>query len=271
MQRRKFLTVAGASSLALTGAAVPTAAQRDERTGQSGDQPQAQRQCYELRRYRLESEDDRRLVDDYLAKALMPAYSELGVEPIGAFTPVEDANTRYVLIPYQSPAQLIEARAALPDNASYQQAAEPYLSTPIDAPAYDRFTSSLMVAFAGFPTLQVPPQKKQNRDRLFELRTYESHNERKARLKVEMFNKAEMDIFDDLGFTTVFYGDTLIGDRLPNLTYMLVYDDRQQRDQLWQSFVESPAWEELSARQRYEDTVSQVHSWFLKPTSYSQL
>jgi hypothetical protein len=87
-----------------------------------------------------------------------------------------------------------------------------------------------------------------------------------------MFNKHEMDFFQNLGFQqAVFHGDTIIGDNLPSLTYMLVYDDKSQREKLWKKFFDSDGWAELSSMERYKNTVSKVHNWFLKPTPYSQL
>ena len=65
-------------------------------------------------------------------------------------------------------------------------------------PAFQRIESSLMVAFAGMPQLSVPERK----DRVFELREYQSHSEAKARRKIEMFNHGEIPIFRSVGFET---------------------------------------------------------------------
>ncbi|MEF8788475.1 MAG: NIPSNAP family protein, partial [Planctomycetota bacterium] len=75
-----------------------------------------------------------------------------------------------------------------------------------------------------------------------------------------------------LGFRpAVFYSDTIFGDKLPNLTYMLVFEDREHRDRLWDTFMNSDGWEKLSGMGRYQDTVSKVHNWFLRPMDCSQL
>lgn len=269
MQRRDFLgtVLGGAAGAAAAGPAL--ADQHDE----SDDTEQ---QFYELRRYRLESDEDRSMVHAYWRDAAVPAYNRLGVEPVGVFEPPEEADEAgdviTALLPYRSLQHMIKVRRELPADRDFQQAADEYLHTPMDNPAYDRIESKLMVAFSGQPQLWVPDLTEQNEDRLFELRTYESHNERKARLKVEMFNKEEIALFQDLGFPhAVFHGDTIIGDKLPNLTYMLVFEDREQRDRLWDKFINSDGWAELSQVERYKNTVSRVHNWFLRPTDYSQL
>lgn len=269
MRRRDFMaTVVGA-----TGAAMTSATAMPDEHGQENESAQ---QFYELRRYHLQSSQDRAMLDTYWKGAAVPAYNRLGVNPVGVFEPAEGTKevgkVLYALLPYSSLQHMIDVRRKLPRDKKYQRAAEAYLSTPKNDPAYERIESKLMIAFAGQPQLRVPELTKQDKPRLFELRTYESHNEHKARLKVEMFNEAEMDLFLSLGFPpAVFHGDTVIGKLVPNLSYMLVYEDRKQRDALWKKFINSEGWKKLSGVERYKNTVSKVHNWFMRPTDYSQL
>jgi hypothetical protein len=80
-----------------------------------------------------------------------------------------------------------------------------------------------MRAFAGMPRVE-SPKKTFGDKRIFELRTYESHSQIKAQKKIDMFNKAgEIQIFRDTGLTPVFFGETVFGRLMPNLTYMLVF------------------------------------------------
>ena len=48
-----------------------------------------------------------------------------------------------------------------------------------------------------------------------------------------MFDDAEIKIFRRAGMLPVFFGETLIGKNMPNLTYMLAYDDWDARDKVW--------------------------------------
>jgi hypothetical protein len=68
-----------------------------------------------------------------------------------------------------------------------------------------------------------------------------------------MFNEAEAKIFERLGMRPVFFGETIIGPRQPNLKYMLSYDDLAARDRLWQQFVSDPEWKKLSTRPELKD------------------
>ena len=108
-------------------------------------------------------------------------------------------------------------------------------------------------------------------ERIFELRTYDSYSESKHQLKVEMFNKHELEVFNDVGFASVFYGQTLCGDNIPSLTYMLSFKDMEEKAALWKKFMTSPGWDKLKRVERYRDTVSGIESLLLKPTGYSQL
>ena len=58
-----------------------------------------------------------------------------------------------------------------------------------------------------------------------------------------MFNQAEIGIFTRTGLTPVFFGDTLIGPRMPSLTYMLTFADVADLNAKWSVFVSDPGME----------------------------
>ena len=124
-----------------------------------------------------------------------------------------------------------------------------------------------MRAFDGKPKHSVPVTGS----RIFELRQYQSHNEYKAKLKVKMFNDGEIGIFDATGLKSVFFGETLIGSEIPNLTYMLVYENLETRKKNWQEFLKHPGWERMKNMEIYKDTVSKIVARFLDPAPYSQI
>ena len=59
------------------------------------------------------------------------------------------------------------------------------------------------------------------------------------------------------------------GDNLPNLTYMLVYNNEAEHKKAWKAFRSAPAWNTLKADEKYADTVSKITTRFLVATSYS--
>jgi hypothetical protein len=113
----------------------------------------------------------------------------------------------------------------------------------------------------------VPPRAP----RIFELRRYESHNIKAGKLKVEMFDEGEIDVFRKTGLTPVFFGETLVGDLMPNLLYMLTFENMAERDAAWDRFRVHPDWKRMAAMERYKDTVSNISDTILQPASFSQV
>jgi hypothetical protein len=177
-----------------------------------------------------------------------------------------------VLIPYRSLEAFLSAPASLAADTEYQKAAAEYLGAKIDNPAYTRYESSLHWAFKNVPNLRLPAETAANKPRIFELRTYESHNETAALKKIEMFNEGgEIALFDRIGLRSVFFGQTLIGRRQPNLVYMTVHQDMAAREKIWEQFGNSEDWKKLRSIPAYADTVSATTITFLRPATYSQI
>ena len=264
MKRRDFI-----AATALAGAApLSTIAAATARKGMS------ESEYYELRQYHLLSFGARKRLDDFLRDAAVPALNRNGIEPVGVFNVMYGPNrpTIYVLLPHKSLESFATTDERLAADARYQRAGASFLDAPMSDPAYVRIESSLMVAFEQMPRLVLPAATAEKKPRIFELRTYESHSKKKAKKKIEMFNAGgEIALFLKIGLRPVFFGETLIGPDLPNLTYMVAFDDMGQRDETWQKFGSSPEWKELSANPIYADTVSNINVSFLQPASYSQI
>jgi hypothetical protein len=226
------------------------------------------REYYEWRTYQVDPAQQK-LVVDYLEKAALPAWAKLGIGPVGVFTETSPStgSAVHVLIPYKTLEVFAEARTALENDADYQKAAADYLATAMKEPAFQRIESSLMVAFAGMPQLAVPERKP----RVFELREYQSHSEAKARAKIEMFNHGEIPIFPEVGFENVFFGETLIGPRIPNLKYMLCAESVEAAKANFEKFKVDPHWVAMRDLPEYAETVSGVVQTYLEPTDFSQI
>ena len=232
------------------------------------------REFYELRTYEMPTGNRKVVLNEYLEKACIPAMNRLGVKPVGVFTVVAGSNALnlFVLIPYPSLEHFLSAPARLAADAEYQKAAGTYLSASIDNPAYTRYESTLLWAFKNVPRVRVPAETTGNQPRLFELRVYESHSEAAALKKIEMFNEGgEIGIFDRVGLRSVFFGQTLVGRRQPNLVYMTVHQDMVAREKTWEAFRNSPDWKALSSNPVYANTVSATTVVFLRPAAYSQI
>jgi hypothetical protein len=268
MQRRTFLT---SSLAAATLSAVPTAEGQNPPSGSAGKG----RLYYELRRYQLSSGPQKKLCDDFFQNSLIPAANRVGITPVGVFNVAIGPETpvMYVLFPSASLETLVTLEARLSQDAEYMKAGAAFLNAPAVQPAYNRIESQLMIAFEKMPGITLPPATAANGPRVFELRTYESATDQDHKRKVEMMQSGEEAIFAKAGFSQVFYGDTLIGPRLPNLTYMLSYESVAVRDKLWSAFANAPEWKAMQALPRYsfESIVSNITNLILAPAAYSQI
>lgn len=264
MERRRFLT----SSLAASALALAGTSQAQTAAGKS-------REYYELRKYFMQTGPQTKLTESYISDALIPAFNRLGMSSVGAFnlTIGPETPTLYVLIPSTSLETLVTADLRLVQDKQFLQTAEPFWNAPAKEPPYIRIESSLLIAFEGWPKLTPPPATAQHGKRIFQLRTYESPTNGDHVRKVEMFHHGEFEIFQKSGFAQVFYGDALIGPRLPHLTYMLSFTDLTEMNAKWDVFRNDPDWKKLSASQQYafEPIVTNISNLILTPTAFSQI
>ena len=230
-------------------------------------------QYYELRIYKIYDYEKQVVAEGYFETALIPALGRLGIQPVGAFTNLDDENDHslYVLIPFDSAETFGTLNEKLNNDKEYQTGAAIYFDRPPKDPVFDRIESRFMRAFSGMPKMELPELSKNKQERIFELRLYESHTEDHARRKVKMFNEGEIQIMRDVNLGPVFYGSTLIGPRVPNLVYMLSSKDKESHKKHFKDFLKHPEWDRIKVLPEYKHTVSKIKNWFLKPTRYSQI
>lgn len=265
MKRREFLKSSVAAAGVGTVAAVMKTSGAEKSEGTAHE-------FYELRCYHLRRGPKQHLFDEFYEKAAIPAMTRAGLGPIGVFSVMvgPDSPTMYVLIPHASPDSFANANDRVRSDPEYRHLGASFINAPATDPAYVRVESSLMASIAGIPKVEVPAA---NPSRIFELRTYESHSKQANKKKIEMFNTGELAIFRRTGLQPVFFGETLIGSRMPNLTYMLTFEDMAAREKNWKAFVSDPDWKRLSTTPGYTDAeiVCNISNLFLRPTAYSQI
>ena len=232
-------------------------------------------QHYEIRSYVLGDQSDAEAIHDYLRGAFLPAMNRLKVGPIGVFhnssEDQSDSQRIVVVIPYENADEISQCRTSLKQDASYRKSAEAYLNRDPKNPPYLRIESELLSAMDCMPLLKSPKEQTQNDKRVFELRIYESSNERLGDLKVHMFNNGEVPIFLDCGIQPILIGQALIGPFTPNLSYLTVYPNEDARKEAWVAFRAHPDWQILKKKPLYQGTVSKIHKYVLVPADYSQI
>jgi hypothetical protein len=265
MKRRQFLS----ASIAASALAAAGKAQAGPAAAGSG------REFYQIRRYGLQQGPQSKAAESYFSDALIPALTRMGMGPVGAFSLEFGSETPafYLLIPSASVEALAELDLHLVDDATFLKAADPFWNATAAAPPFLRVESSLLSAFPGWPKLTPPASTATKAKRMFQLRTYESPSYGDHVRKVEMFHSGEFEIFLRAGFHLVFFGDTLIGPRIPNLTYMVSFADQVELGAKWEAFRNDPEWKKLSSSPRYasDQIVTNITNLTLTPLGCSQI
>jgi len=271
MERRDFM------SGSLGAALVPALGTARAAEGAVAEGPGSSRpQLLELRRYQFRFGPMETRFAEYAKGALIPALGRAGVKPVGAFTVVFGGETPavYLLLPHPGPESVSTLAARLRADSQYERAAASFRSLPPTDPPYVRRDSSLLTAFDAFPAIEAPTGPVAVPGRVFELRTYESHNENAGLKKIEMFEKGgEIGIFRRVGLTPVFFGRHTVGPRLPSLTYMLVFPDLATREKNWGGFRDDPEWVKLRGTPGFSNAeiLTNINVQILRPTDYSQV
>ena len=266
MHRRDFLaisaTLMATTSDTLASAQTPATAKTPE--------------FYVWRQYVLKNGTQPRRLADFLQNAAIPALNRLGHTPIGVFEVMAGlpSPTLFVLTPSSSLESLLAIEAGLERDDAFIRAADPYLNAPATDPVYLRQELSLLTAFPNVPRMEVPAATAAKGPRLFELRTYESHNERAHRAKVRMFTEmGEVDIFRKVGLTPVFFAgrSSARGCRASSTCSCTRTWPAAKRAGTHSAPV--PTGRTLAATPGFSDAeiVTNITTVFLRPAAYSQI
>jgi len=231
------------------------------------------RDYYELKFYRYETESQETRLDKYLASAYLPALHRAGIEKVGILTLREEGDSRekimVILTPFSSMASRMELQGMLKNDQIYLDAGREYLESPHDDPPFSRIETILLKAFSATPHINLPDLESQRPDRVYELRSYQAATEQLYERKVEMFNEGESALFEKLGFNPVFFGEVIASSHMPHLMYMTAHADTSAQKDNWNAFRVHPDWEEMKGLERYKNTVSKITIYQLYPTPYS--
>ena len=233
------------------------------------------RDIYELKTYHIESPEQEAMLDSYLEKAFIPAAHRHGVSKVGVFKPIAsqpDAGQKvYVFIPFKSLSEFEAFEGKLLIDQTYLKDGDAYIHAAFDNPPYKRIETAILRGMSEHPKFAPSKLTNDKKDRVYELRSYEGPTERLYRQKVKMFNSGEMDIFERLNCSPIFYAETIAGANMPNLMYMTTHENMEIRNEHWKQFGGDPAWAAMKDLEEYKNTVSRNDTRLLYPTNYSDL
>lgn len=233
-----------------------------------------EREFYQLTVYHFGNALQEKILDNYLQNALLPALHKLKITNIGVFKNRSNDTiadkTMYVLMPVKSLEEIMKISSKLNSDKNYQATGAEYLDAVYTTAPYSRMETILLHAFSLAPVLQLPKLNGLRKDRVYELRSYESATEKIFKNKVHMFNEGdEIGLFKRLNFNANFYAEVVAGSKMPNLMYMTCHEHKTARDANWKNFINDPYWKKLSSMPEYQHNVSHIDISFLYPTEYS--
>jgi hypothetical protein len=241
--------------------------------------PDQTRTFLELKTYRLHNsqEAQAKRVTDYLETGLFPALTRAGApsggsaKPVAAFANLIGPDGPYLLTitQYLSLAAMQDILTKLTADQAHERASQ-QLSSGSGMP-FVSIESTLLHSLTIIPEPAIPTDTAARSPRIFELRTYQNQSMTAQQRKAGMFNGGEIAIFQRLGMRPVFIGESIIGPRQPNITYMLCFDNLDSREKLWKNFGADPAWKALSAPPELKDAeiVANISNTILRPLPFS--
>lgn len=242
---------------------------------------ETERTFLELATWRLHNSDESQLkrVSDYLEAGRFPALTRAGAlsgnvaKPIAALTNLigPDGPAILTITQYASLAAMQQTIAALDSDTAHLKALDVLSSGP--GLPFVTVESTLLQSLTVIPSAILPSDAATRSPRIFELRIYQSQSWPARQKKATMFNSGEIGIFQRLGMRPVFIGESVIGPRQPNITYMLSFDSLAEREKHWQAFGSDPEWKKLSAPPELKDAqiVANISNLILRPLPFSPL
>jgi hypothetical protein len=218
------------------------------------------RAIIELRVFKMRNTQDSmtQRTSEFLGKVYVPALQRAGANPVDVFSNLIGPDSPYALTVAQFPTLTAWEAATGKLEADAQ---------------FVRMEVTLLRAFSSMPGIEAPKPREDGRSRIFELRTYESNNPKTLARKIRMFDEGEIALFRKVGMLPVFFGETIAGQRMPNLTYMVGYDDLAARDKTWSTFIGHPEWKKMLEQPGVSDAelVSNISNSILRPLPFSAI
>ena len=234
----------------------------------------AKRSILVLREYKLRNTTDGmgRRFQEFLQKTWVPAAKRAGSGPIGVFGNLlgPDGPSITTLNSYPGLAAMETASEKLAADQEFVKDRQAFASGPL---GYVRYETTLLRGFPSFPAIEVPKSESGRAARIFELRVYESNNNVTLARKIRMFDEGEIDLFRKVGMVPVFFGETIAGRNMPNLTYMVGFDSLAAREKTWSEFGGHPEWKKMLQQPGVSDgeIVSNISSSILRPLPFSEI
>ncbi len=251
MLRRSFLQAVGAAGVA----------------GAGSDSGAARTRYYTMESLLMENGEQVGRLHDFLSHGFLPAARKVHTGPMLVLEAVVASHVPQVAVVmgFGSAADALSIHSRLQQQDGYTAAVEKWETGVI--PPCEQMVSTLLEAADYSP--EFPQSAKQ--PRIFELRTYHSPTWRQLGALHERFAGREIPIFHRSGIHPVLYSSTAFGSSMPNLTYLIPFDDLAAREKAWGAFGADPEWVKVRKESVEKDgeIASVIQISLFKATAYS--
>ena len=210
---------------------------------------------YLMESYYLKAGSQLTRLHEYLQKSALPALGKIHEGPKIVLEALVAEHTPQVVmvLGFQSNEEFWSVRGKLNQDKELEKAFDAWQAGP-EAPFESQNNALLEAADYSPEVLPLDPPPKA--PRIFELRVYHSPSWQHLKFLHERFLGAETKIFARAGVHPIFYTSCVIGPNMPNLTYMIPFEDLASREKAWNAFLADPEW--LKVRQESIDQHGQV-------------
>ena len=204
------------------------------------------RRVFVLENYYLKNGSQMNRLHEYIGKAALPALNRAGAGPRMVLEGLVASHMPQVvtLLGFASVEELWGVRAKLLGDEVLRSGLEAWENNA-EQP-YEHFTTTLLEATDYCPEIPAALEPRPA-PRVFEIRTYHSPTWRQLVALHERFAGPEIRIFHRVGVRPILYSSTLFGSQMPNLTYVIPFDDLAARERAWAAFGADPEWKKVRA------------------------
>ncbi|TRZ83403.1 MAG: NIPSNAP family containing protein [Sediminibacterium sp.] len=213
-------------------------------------------------------------IDAFLKNTFLPYMHENGIKKVGVFAPVDNDTATdkklYLWVPFKNIQKLDKLDQKIEALDPMGNAAIIHLESTDNSLPYTRIEKIITRAFKFQPEYVTKSSLTKSSNRIYEYRSYESPTEDMHLRKVHMFNEGgEVTLFESLNFNAIFYSKVIAGSNMPNLIYMTSFNNMEDRNAHWKSFVEAPLWKKISVAPEYLNSVNRNETVLMSARDYA--
>lgn len=256
MQRRSFLAICGA----LGGFNPPVARAAAEK----------KTRFYVLEQFFMKNGPQTDRLNEFMSTAVLPALNEAHSGPKIYLQALVAPHMPQLAAIYgfESLDHMWQVHTRISQNKELMKKEEEFESRSEDT--FEYMNSALLEAADYSPEIVVP-SKPPETPRVFELRVYHSPTWRQLQALHERFAGPEIKIFHRVGVHPILYSSTVIGPQLPNLTYLIPFENLAAREKAWNAFGADPEWVKVRKEsvEKHGQISSVIQISLYKATPYS--